>query len=209
MSIPGSPLLPPTLADWGNPANEIGFRIDRATVDSRGRVGAYTTLTAGKNILANRTTFTDATAVAGTNYRYKVVAFNAAGDSSSAPAGGSGVALPAAPTMTATAAVLQNGPQVSLTWRDNANNEDFFLVERSVDGGAFTLIAQVPTNGRTGNMSYVDTLVTSGKSYRYRVTAVNAAGSSAAALSNIIGPTCITVSSIGLGRDGCSARQAG
>ena len=62
---------------------------------------------------------------------------------------------PAAPTnLTAT---LQAGPQVSLTWTDNATNETGFVVERSTNGGAFTQIATAPARNNTGNVTYVDT----------------------------------------------------
>jgi FtsP/CotA-like multicopper oxidase with cupredoxin domain len=80
---------------------------------------------------------------------------------------------PAAPT-DLTAAV-QAGPQVNLTWTDNANNETGFVIQRSVDGGAFTRIATPAAN----STSYLDTNVTSGKVYEYQVAATNAAGTSA------------------------------
>jgi len=63
----------------GNPANEIGFRIERATIVG-GTPGPYAMV--GK-ALANKTTFTDDTTSGGTSYAYKVVAYNAAGDSPS------------------------------------------------------------------------------------------------------------------------------
>ena len=47
----------------------------------------------------------------------------------------------AAPTgLTAT---LQSGPQVGLTWTDNATNETGFVVERAVGAGAFSTLATV------------------------------------------------------------------
>jgi hypothetical protein len=60
----------------GNPMNEIGFRILRGT----GTTGALTQIATA---LANQTTFTDTTAVAGTTYRYQVVIYNAAGSTPS------------------------------------------------------------------------------------------------------------------------------
>ena len=76
----GTPVANPSTL--GNPANEIGFRIERADITG-GVVGAYTAIGAA---LANVITYSDAT-VAGTakKYSYRVVAFNAAGDSASAP----------------------------------------------------------------------------------------------------------------------------
>jgi hypothetical protein len=64
---------------------------------------------------------------------------------------------------------------VSLTWRDNATDEAYFVVERSANGGAFTQIATPGPRNNTGNVTYVDTTVTPGNSYLYRVAAVNSA----------------------------------
>ena len=85
---------------------------------------------------------------------------------------------PAAPTTLTT--TLQAGPQVSLTWRDNATNETGFVVERSADNGAtFTQVATPPARNNTGNVTYLDTTVALGSTYQYRVGAVNIAGKSA------------------------------
>jgi titin len=86
---------------------------------------------------------------------------------------------PAAPTNLI--ATLQAGPQVSLAWVDNADNEDGFLVERSDNGAPFVQIATVPAiqpNTGTGNVTYVDATVLAGNTYDYRVAAYNASGPS-------------------------------
>lgn len=160
---------PTTLNTWGSLANEIGYRVERALVATNGSVGAYTPIA---DVLANQTSFTDSTTLANRNYRYRVVSYNAAGDTQAAPVGGPAIGVPSAPTNVV--ATLQAGPRVSLTWRDNATNEAFFLVEVSVDGGPFTLIAQRPARNNTGDVTYVDTMVSSGHSYQYRVAAANA-----------------------------------
>ncbi|BBI99711.1 laccase [Ferrigenium kumadai] len=74
----------------GNAQNEIGFTIQRAT-----GAGAFATI---GTTLANSTSYTDTTAVAGTTYSYNVVAFNAAGNS------------PASNTTTVTPVVLPVAP---------------------------------------------------------------------------------------------------
>jgi len=69
---------------------------------------------------------------------------------------------------------------VRLTWRDNANNESSFVLERAANGGAFTLLATVAARNGTGNtVTYNDTTALAGNTYDYRVMAVNGVGSSA------------------------------
>ncbi len=62
------------LSTIANPANEVGFKIERAVVPS----GAWTVLGNG---LANTTAFTDPAAATATTYQYRVTAWNAAGNS--------------------------------------------------------------------------------------------------------------------------------
>jgi hypothetical protein len=75
-------------------------------------------------------------------------------------------------------ATPQAGPQVSLTWRDNATNETGFVVERAANGGAWVQIATAPARNNTGNVTFVDTTVAWGTTYLYRVAAFNGAGPS-------------------------------
>ena len=64
-----------TRAGFGDPKSEIGFRIERAT-----GAGAFAQIGAA---LANVTTYNDTTVVPNTTYRYRVIAYNAAGDATS------------------------------------------------------------------------------------------------------------------------------
>ncbi|MCM2263788.1 MAG: DUF4214 domain-containing protein [Desulfuromonadales bacterium] len=63
-----------TLFNFGNAKNEIGFRVERALTTT----GAFSVI---GTTLANATQFIDTTAASNTDYDYRVVAFNAAGDS--------------------------------------------------------------------------------------------------------------------------------
>jgi len=83
-------------------------------------------------------------------------------------------AVPAAPT--SLTAELQAGPQVLLTWTDNATTETGFNIERSVDGVNFSALVTVGPRSNTGPVSYTDTTVAVGPTYTYRVAAVNLAG---------------------------------
>jgi Fibronectin type III domain len=131
--------------------------------------------------------FTDPTANASAAYLYRVVAQNTVGYldpngqmptvTATSQSDTLGVNKPAAPTtLTAT---LQAGPQVSLTFRDNATNETGFVIERSVNGGAFAKIATAPARNNTGNVTFVDSTAVPGATNDYRVAAVNVAGMSA------------------------------
>jgi FtsP/CotA-like multicopper oxidase with cupredoxin domain len=75
-------------------------------------------------------------------------------------------------------AALTSGPQVTLSWMDNATNETGFVVERSTDGVNFAPIATVPARAGTGPVKWNDTTVTAGTTYTYRVAATSVAGPS-------------------------------
>jgi hypothetical protein len=67
-------------------------------------------------------------------------------------------------------------PKLTLVWQDNSSNEDNFIIERMTGtNGIFAQIAMVASNV----VSYVDTNVSSGITYCYRVDASNTAGASA------------------------------
>jgi len=186
-----------TLNWTDNSLKEGQFTIQRAT-DVNFTTGLRAFTVAASAGTGGTVAYTDTAVARSTTYWYRVFANGPlvgdtaayagslgfptmSADSVSTPATASTSATPpgapAAPTnLTAT---LQSGPQVSLTWRDNATNEAYFVVERSINGGAFVQIAAPGPRNNVGNVSYVDTTVTFGNSYLYRVKAVNAGGSSA------------------------------
>jgi len=199
----GNPNNPTVTLNWvDNSSNEAGFTVQRAldTSFATGLVTLTTTVpaSAGKGATV---TYTDTTPSRNSTYYYRVLTngevvgdVTMAGfptmsaDSVSNTAGPvrtfTTPTAPAAPTnLTATA---QAGPQVSLTWRDNASDETGFAVERcsfaTVDPACsnFAQIASVgPRTSGNPTVSYVDTTVTGGNSYLYRVAAFNSGGTSA------------------------------
>jgi hypothetical protein len=156
----------------GNPRNEIGFRIERA-------IGAAGTFVAVGNALANRTIYTDTSVGSATVYRYRVVAFNVAGGTTSniQSVTTSAGLVPVAPTNLV--ATSQTGPRVALSWFDNATNETGFSIERALSGGAFSPLVSVGPRAGTGSATYTDNSVAVATSYSYRVRAVRGAVSSA------------------------------
>lgn len=166
-----------TLTWTDNAQNETGFVIQRSAN------GGATFTQVGTAPARNGTgtvTFADTTVSPSTSYVYRVAAVNAAGQSPWSGAASVSVpfvAPPGAPTLLA--GTLQAGPQIALVWRDNATNENGFVIERSDNGGAFAAVGSPTANGGTGIAGFTDTTVVPGTSYRYRVKAVNIAGSSA------------------------------
>ncbi len=176
-----------------NSGNETGFKIQR----KQGVTGTYTQIaTPG----ANSTTYTDndTALLDGTQYYYKVSAYNSAGDSPFSNEV-NGVTLLASPTsLTATAV---SSSQISLTWVDNSLTELGYKIEQSpIDDLHYTEIATVGPN----TTSYTASGLSESTKYYYRVRAYNAITLSAYApeknattFSNIpIAPSGLTITSV-------------
>lgn len=120
--------------------------------------------------------YLDDTAAEGAAYGYRVRAMNGGGAS-----GFSGTAsattVPAKPdSLTAEAG---SNTAIDLSWVDNSDGETGYRVERSTDGTTFVTIATTDANVAV----YRDDGLESATTYMYRVSAVNAGGSSGATAS--------------------------
>ncbi|MBI5034618.1 MAG: S8 family serine peptidase [Chloroflexi bacterium] len=96
---------------------------------------------------------------------------------------GSGGNPPAAPTNLVATTISKN--QINLTWTDNATNETGFYIERC-KGSTCTNFARIATVG-ANITTYSNTGLSANTTYRYRVHAYNASGTSA--YSNIAAAT--------------------
>lgn len=170
-----------------NATNEGGFVIERSTVGLGGPFVQIATVPA-RNSTGN-VTFTDTTvkeATSDVTYWYRVAAVNPInfGAPTYSDTQVIVVTLPTRPANpTSLTAVLQAGPQTMLTWKDNATTESGFRIERSINGGGFTLLATAPAFAGTGTVTFVDTTVTNSSAdviYSYRVWATNSVGDSLA-----------------------------
>jgi hypothetical protein len=187
-----------TPLNLGNPANEIGFRIERAT----GANGAFSLI---GTALANTTNFTDTTVQPNTQYRYRVSAYNVSGAARSnvitlttplSP-------VPAAPS---NLQVVQNGMTAVLKFTDNSTNETSFMVQRMTGIGGWSDFGTVLSRtGQGATLVFTDTTVAIASTYSYRVQALN--NTYASAWSNVAtlavlpyAPSNLRVTSTGVGR---------
>lgn len=175
-----------------NSLTATGFTIQKATN------AAFTTGLATFGPLGNVTTFTDPNPFTTGTWYYRMFATNTVGSSvpgyptmsvdsglsNQVNVAASTVPAPNAPT-NAVATLLANG-QIRLTFRDNSTNETGFVIERSVNGGAFAVVLNRGASAGTGTVTFNDTTVVAGSSYQYRVAAVGTGGTSAYAVSNTV-----------------------
>ena len=166
---------------WGdNSNNEDGFRVERCA-----GAGCSNFAQVGQTG-AGATSFGDTGLAPSTSYTYRVSAFNAGGSSApsnTASATTQGQTAPAAPSNLRVTSTAKNA--VGLAWNDNSNNETGFQLERCAGATCtnFAQIAQPAANATTFNNTGLARRTT----YRYRIRAFNAGGSSA--YSNIVNGT--------------------
>jgi hypothetical protein len=176
-TVPTGPIPPPAplgltattgnamvALNWQPSAGADGYNVYRAASSSS---GAYSPI--ARNVTAPN--HTDTTVVNGTTYYYYVTAVSAVGESApSAYIGATPQGPPAAPTLLS--AVPRKG-QVKLTWTA-AMGATSYKVQRSDNGG--TTYAQIKSG--VTSLTYTDSKLAAGKTYYYRVLAVNSAGDS-------------------------------
>jgi FtsP/CotA-like multicopper oxidase with cupredoxin domain len=143
---------------WGDPKNEVGYRILRTSDITNGVVNSWATVTDANGVvtqgeiataLANQTTWVDKTAVAGTQYAYKVVSWNA-----TKPVGttDSNIVMTGAPAATITLTGTATNPNlVSLNWTVAGGTPTNYLVQSSADQVTWATVAQTtgPTQALT------------------------------------------------------------
>lgn len=152
-----------------NSNNEASFAIERSLDGlSWTQVGL---------VNENVTSYLDSGLTPATSYQYRVIARNAFGDSAPTKkyTGTTLPNTPAAPSNLIVKTVSQT--LVELNWLDNADNEDGYIIERSLDATNWITLA---TLASPNVESYVNAGLTPGVKYYYRVSAYNAGGSSEA-----------------------------
>lgn len=142
-----------------NSSNESGFKIERKA----GSTGSYQVIDI---VNANVTSYSDTTAQDGTNYYYRVRAYNSDGDSDASNEVSATTPLPAPSNLQCNAV---SSSQINLSWSDNSLNEASFKIERKVSGGNYSEIATVGQN----TTNYANVNLPENTTYYYRVKAAN------------------------------------
>jgi len=180
-TLPASPAAPSSLValvqnsgtvllTWqDNSVNETGFEIARLST----AVGGYQLISRTE---VNAVSFTDFGVSGSTTYTYRIRAVNSGGGSAytaavnvTTPAN-----LPIPPeNLSATAF---SSTQIQLTWADLTNIETGFRVERKLAGGTYAVVTTTGANA----VQYLDSGLTEGNAYTYRIIATSKPGDSPA-----------------------------
>lgn len=155
-----------TLTWTDNSANEDLFKIERSPDGSN--------FSQIDTVGANVTNYNDTSVAENTTYWYRVLASNGTGDSGySNTANGSTPLCPVnPPAAPSNLAAKPSKTSASLTWVDNAGNEDGFRIYWGTSPSSLSLVATVGAN----TTSYVKTGLTRKTVYYYKVCAYNGDG---------------------------------
>jgi len=153
-----------------NSDNETGFIVERYDETS----GSFVEVVKRN---ANITFFTDKYLTPSMTYTYRVKATNEDGDSEYTEEKSATTHTllnpPATPSKLEARAVSSS--QIDLTWNDNSDNEEEFIIERAIGlGGFFSELAHIQANVTL----YSDKNLSPSTTYRYRLSARNDAGAS-------------------------------
>ncbi len=143
-----------------NSNNETGFAIERATDTTKSWTQIAT-------VSANTTFYLDASVSEGTQYFYRVNAYNSVGNSSYSNTASVITPLNAPTDLSGSLDGVNN---VRLTWTDNSSAESGYIIERHEYTSSFYVLDTVGTDVTT----YIDSNLTFGEYYTYRVKAYNA-----------------------------------
>ena len=145
------------------------------------------------NLNADSVIYTDTGLEPLTTYTYRMLAYNLAGNSPYSNLAVATTAPPPPPPAAPTGLAAQDisDSTVTLTWQDNASDEDAYSIHRSGDGGTtWTEVAVLPAN----SVNHVDTGLSPSTDYVYVVSAFNEWGqgdSSALGITTLAAPAFV------------------
>lgn len=165
-----------TLIWKDNASNETGFELLRMLSVNNSEV--YQVI-----IPAGTTSFTDTTLTMNTSYLYQIRTRN--NDGSSAWSNTITVVTPrllppTAPTKLKSTKFTDKS--ISVTWDDNSNNEEAFVITRSL---ATDLAKKVDMKINANDTAFTDTCLISSTTYQYTIKAINKGGSSSSSNKNV------------------------
>ncbi|MBF0102641.1 MAG: fibronectin type III domain-containing protein, partial [Desulfobacterales bacterium] len=151
-----------------NSDNETGFKLE---ISQNSNFSDITVVT----IDPNTTVYIHSGLQAGTQYFYRIYAYNTIGNSlySNTANAATMTSAPNDPSNLLAVAVSSN--QINVTWQDNSDNEHGFKLERSTDA-SFTNPVLITLDENI--MSYTDSALIPATLYFYRIYAYNASGNS-------------------------------
>lgn len=158
--------------NWGQVAENTGYRLDRSTDGSNWSLIA-------SNIAANTNTYTNSGLTAGVLYYYRVKTLNSQSLSAGGASASTTTTTVSAPTLNALSGVTSS--TITLTWNDVAGNNGY-RVQRSPDNVTFTSITP---DIAASTATYTDTGLASGTTYYYRVYTKYGVSSLSASPSNV------------------------
>lgn len=148
-----------------NSSNEEHFEIERSADGTN-----WSSLVV---LPANATGYSNTGLTAQTTYYYRVFASNTFDNSGySNVSSALAISKPAAPDNAKATTI--SATEIKLTWNDNSDSEDNFVVERSTDGTSWSVLETLGAN----ITNYSNTGLTAGTRYYYRVMAKNSVWSS-------------------------------
>jgi large repetitive protein len=168
----GSTRVELTWADTSS--NESGFRVERSTDGGTSYASlAVTGASATVYVDADAAVYIDGIPHSGYLLCYRVVAFNALGDSAASNVD----CTTPQPAPTQLTAAKVSATVADLWWTDRSSNEDGYEIQRApADTGPFTTIATIPANYTSpGTVTYRDAAVPVGAAW-YRVRAMKDGG---------------------------------
>ena len=158
-----------------NSSDETSFRIQRSLDGVNfGEVGSTG---------AGATSYLDTGLSANTTFSYRVLASNTAGASEPSNTASATTDPPPPPPVAPTnlVATATSDTTIGLSWSDASNNEDGFLVDRSLDSITWEeSVASLPANSN----SFGDSGLNGSTTYFYRVSAFNAQGGNTSAVAS-------------------------
>jgi len=150
-----------------NSNNEQSFIMERSTDN-------VTFVEVGKPF-QNATAYNDRSVVPNTQYYYRLKAINGFGGSAYTPSASVKTPQVIPNTPTGLRAITFSGSKLELSWTDNANNEDGFIILRAKSSnGTYTELSRVTANVTT----YVDSGLDNNTMYYYLIRAYNNIGES-------------------------------